>query len=588
MKWLAILCLMGLLLLARECVAQTGRYAPYDASYITLEKEKALTNETALDESGTGFLHFDDSTNTFTIRDVDTSDLITSCSAGELIYSDGSAMQCSTGLTWDGSGPKKLSIGTAPHAPMGNVDGFWVSTETAVPSVVMTEYCTGGFGGCFGPGFVGARARGTGSSPAAVMSGDILLNIFAHGYDGGSWLAAGGVIVKASEDWSASAGGSTLQVWLNPNGSRTFTVVHEVTGQDATFHVPVRLDGVASCDIVTDAAGELQCGYIAHATNHEGGGVDPITAENLTSSCAAGDFLAPDGGGGLACGYVAHASHHEEGGDDPLAAENLTSSCAAGDFLAPNGAGGIDCGYVSHASKHIKGGSDTIKAEDLASSCTSTDFIAPDGAGGVSCGYVTHGSHHQQGGSDALNVEDLASTCSAGQVLVPDGAGGVACQSEKKMIGLTGGGLVPDGTVCTGPTQKTINGKRMWAVNCSDTTGGDVQVAVPMPQRWDEGPVEIRVAAVKESTAAATLAFDVSAACSVDGAFDTAADVDTSLSTANQEEYSTYVTVTPGGTCMDGDTLWVKMALDDATSSAISDVYVTGVQVRYAVAAATD
>lgn len=70
------------------------------------------------------------------------------------------------------------------------------------------------------PLFVGYRARGTASSPTALVSGDIITSIAPVGYDGaGGWQTGAHIRFNTTENWSAGGIGSSISFRTPANSS---------------------------------------------------------------------------------------------------------------------------------------------------------------------------------------------------------------------------------------------------------------------------------------------------------------------------------------------------------------------------------
>ena len=71
------------------------------------------------------------------------------------------------------------------------------------------------------PNWTGRRADGTGASPSAVQSGDVLAAFNAHGYNGSAWTATAAASIEliANQNWTTAAEGTHIDIKTVPNGS---------------------------------------------------------------------------------------------------------------------------------------------------------------------------------------------------------------------------------------------------------------------------------------------------------------------------------------------------------------------------------
>lgn len=105
-------------------------------------------------------------------------------------------------------------VGIGTTTPLEAVE---VVREGVSPAYVSTSYANANFAGAF----VGRRARGTISAPAAVQSGDALVFVGARGYDGTAFTSASRAFIRmdASENWTATAQGTRIVFATTANGT---------------------------------------------------------------------------------------------------------------------------------------------------------------------------------------------------------------------------------------------------------------------------------------------------------------------------------------------------------------------------------
>lgn len=85
------------------------------------------------------------------------------------------------------------------------------------------------------PSLVTYAARGSMASPTAIKSGDNLLAVDPRGFDSSIYFDfASGILFTATQDWTASAHGSSIKFYTTPNGSSTY-VLRATIDQDGTF-----------------------------------------------------------------------------------------------------------------------------------------------------------------------------------------------------------------------------------------------------------------------------------------------------------------------------------------------------------------
>jgi len=105
---------------------------------------------------------------------------------------------------------------TQAVAAIGTNSLTYTAVDPATAYIVAT-----GYGVQWGGVYQGRQARGTQASPTASLSGDILLELSGNGYS--TAFNTGGVLrFIAGENWSATARGTQMWIYVTPNGTTTF------------------------------------------------------------------------------------------------------------------------------------------------------------------------------------------------------------------------------------------------------------------------------------------------------------------------------------------------------------------------------
>jgi hypothetical protein len=117
-------------------------------------------------------------------------------------------------------------VGIGTTTPLEAVE---VVREGVSPAYVSTSYANANFAGAF----VGRRARGTMSAPAAVQSGDALVFVGARGYDGTAFTSASRAFIRmdASENWTPTAQGT--RIWFATTANGTTSTAERVVIQSS-------------------------------------------------------------------------------------------------------------------------------------------------------------------------------------------------------------------------------------------------------------------------------------------------------------------------------------------------------------------
>jgi len=109
-------------------------------------------------------------------------------------------------------------VGIGTTSPLSTLE---VSNALAPGSATSTTLATylNAFGGS---SIIGQRARGTAAAPAAILSGDGLLELSTRGYNGTAYsLGAAAIAMGTSENWTTTAQGTQISFWTTANGTAT-------------------------------------------------------------------------------------------------------------------------------------------------------------------------------------------------------------------------------------------------------------------------------------------------------------------------------------------------------------------------------
>jgi hypothetical protein len=167
------------------------------------------------------------------------------------------------------------------------------------------------------------------------------------------------------------------------------------------------------------------------------------------------------------------------------------------------------------------------------------------------------------------------------------------------IFGARAGGFSVDGTYCT-KTNPTLNSQtRVSAVACQDNASGILYFNVDMPDSWDPSvALAMRLSSLNNNvTEGDVLALDISCMCrgdsdSIDDSWGSGAAADTTFTTSNDLEYSDSVaSVTPGGSCAAGDSLFCRGVIDAGTTNITSvetKVSILSVRVEWTKTTETD
>lgn len=106
----------------------------------------------------------------------------------------------------------------------------------------------------YAPQLLGRKSRGSVGSPAAVNSGDRLLNIRAQGHNGSGWFQQAGLLFSAAEAWG-TARGAVIDFFATPTGSNVMRAVARLTGKGQLGLGTTAPHASAALDVVSTTGG---------------------------------------------------------------------------------------------------------------------------------------------------------------------------------------------------------------------------------------------------------------------------------------------------------------------------------------------
>ena len=124
-----------------------------------------------------------------------------------------------TRMTLDASG--NLGIGTTTTPAAGILEVSNAASTLPFGQVTSSTFANSGAASLF----VGSKARGTSAAPTAVLNGDSLAGFLGRGFFAGATTGfsgtRGGMFVRASENWTDTAQGTSLNFNTTTNGTIT-------------------------------------------------------------------------------------------------------------------------------------------------------------------------------------------------------------------------------------------------------------------------------------------------------------------------------------------------------------------------------
>lgn len=126
-----------------------------------------------------------------------------------------------------------LGVGTSSQALSGSTAEFVMSPANSECDMYFTSYV--GAVGTNGTSLILRSARGTAGAPGNNLSGDALGLIRVNGYTGTVFTTSNAVIrFSATENWSATANGSSISFQVTRNGTTTTSTIAQVINTAAS------------------------------------------------------------------------------------------------------------------------------------------------------------------------------------------------------------------------------------------------------------------------------------------------------------------------------------------------------------------
>ena len=214
------------------------------------------------------------------------------------------------------------NIGIGTTLPTANLEVSNALSGSSLTNVFSTAYANSGGAGAF----IGRHARGTSGAPTALLSGDNLAAFLGRGFGATTFgSGGGGMFVRAAENWTDSAQGTSLVFNVTPTGGTIpFTVMNVTPSGDIGIGTP---NPQASVNVVRN--GESLIEADAYGINGPSAGFFAAGARGTTLAPTAvqtGDLL----------GFFATGGHDGTGIAGPggvigmVAAEDWTATAHGG------------------------------------------------------------------------------------------------------------------------------------------------------------------------------------------------------------------------------------------------------------------
>lgn len=365
-----------------------------------------------------------------------------------------------------------------------------------------------------------------------------------------------------------------------------------------------------------------------------GGGGGGGNLEDLSTACALGEVGTSDGAGNVNCG------------PSLLEQANCSTAVILGQICVDTDDGHVyrGDGTASHRMSVIHQAVDCLVYNDIGELCIDSDDGLLYRGDGNEAGVVGAGAAGSQGLDDVFDIDKVidGANSQANAVVIGNGTDGfriynniIECfqgsgtcdiafdiptgnslrikyngtegivinssgqatlnnnMIEYKSYSFGAGSLSTDGTNCTDPTERVINGgPKTWVINCGDNAASVIYGSVTMRDAYNGGQIFFLLEAENENaTPSGVLEFEFSAMCRSDGdkIYDAATapwgaampSAITFTAQYNQEMFWTGA-VTPHGTCQAGDKIYWRAVMDPtATTTQVANMYVTGVKMEF-------
>ena len=233
-------------------------------------------------------------------------------------------------MTLDATG--NLGIGTTTTPAAGILEVSNAAGTLPFGNIVSSSFTGTNPGGSL---FIGRKARGTSAAPTGALVNDNLAGFIGRGFGTTTFGAGSGIFVRAAENWTDTAQGTSINFTTTPIGS-TISANRMVITQDGSLGIgtpnpeaPVEVSRVG-----TDAAMMTTV-----FNNGIGNNANPLYVARYANGTAATPTAAQTGnilGAWVATGYGATTFGDVTGGMGVIAEENWTDTAqgSATGFLA--------------------------------------------------------------------------------------------------------------------------------------------------------------------------------------------------------------------------------------------------------------
>jgi len=249
-----------------------------------------------------------------------------------------------------------VGIGTA--VPTTALEVSNATTGVTSTTILSTTYNPATQGGLF----LGRHARGTSGTPSAVQTGDNLAGFVGSGFGTtGFGAGRGGMFIRAAENWTDAAQGTSLAFNVTPTGTAAMSTAMTVT---PTGDVGIGTTAPAGGFEVSRAFG-----YKALFTSYEGG-IDVLIrkAHGANPAAPTGLLIGNEFGAYGMAGYGATAFGDLRAGMFAFATENWTDTAQGaglGFGVTPNGTTATDARMAITSTGHVGMGAMTFDGNGL-------------------------------------------------------------------------------------------------------------------------------------------------------------------------------------------------------------------------------
>jgi hypothetical protein len=203
---------------------------------------------------------------------------------------------------------------------------------------------------------------------------------------------------------------------------------------------------------------------------------------------------------------------------------------------------------------------------------------------GIESGGLTHIVHDIPAGKDLIirgNGTEFERTTVAG-VQTYSNAG-----RPRGTLYWDAAAIKPDGTHCLAVTATVNSGPVIDGITCAENAAAKLSVKVRLPDRYVGGDLFCRLTAHDIDTLGHVSGWDARAQCrtpgtdTINATWSSAANVDVTLTTANIPYSSSEVTITPNGTCLGGDMMFLELNMDTTANTDDGDAVIEGLTCEF-------